>query len=74
MYNNNPSYYYGSANVSRSVDSTEEDAFLKSNVSNFRNNNVEARNYCVNFENEPSGEKDNVFNVIKNQLKILKKH
>ena len=74
MYNNNPSYYYGSANVSRSVDSTEEDAFLKSNVSNFRNNNVEARNYYVNFENEPSGEKDNVFNVIKKQLKILKKH
>ena len=49
-------YYYQLMNVTRSTSNAEEDAFSESDIKDFLDDNVEARNYCVDPENEMSEE------------------
>ena len=54
----NPLDYYGFTNVTRAVSFAEEDPFSEYDVEKFLDNNIEARNYWVNSEDEMSKEGD----------------
>ena len=51
------------------LSSAEEDAFSEYDVEKFLENNVEARNYCVNSEDEMSEEEDILVNTGKKKRK-----
>lgn len=53
---NNPSDYYGLTNIRRSISDAEDDAFFGSDIEEFLDENVEARNYCLTYEDEEQTE------------------
>ena len=53
---NNPSDYYGLTNIRRSISDAENDAFFGSYIEEFLDENVEARNYCLTYEDEEQTE------------------
>ena len=53
---NNPSDYYGLTNIRRSISDAEDDAFFGSDIEEFLVESVEARNYCLTYEDEEQTE------------------
>ena len=53
---NNPSDYYGLTNIRRSISHAEDDAFFGSDIEEFLVESVEARNYCLTYEDEEQTE------------------
>lgn len=53
---NNPSDYYGLTNIRRSISDAEDDAFFGSDIEEFLDESVEARNYCLTYEDEEQTE------------------
>ena len=66
IYDNNPSDYFGFKHISRSVESAEKDAFSDSDIRHFCDENIEARNYCLNSDDE-TAEEDNFQNAAFNK-------
>ena len=67
----NPLDYYGFTNVTRAISCAEEDPFSESDVEKILDNNVEARNYWVNSEDEMSKEGGVSADTTKNLKKFI---
>ena len=67
----NPLDYYGFTNVTRAISCAEEDPFSESDVEKILDNNVEARNYWVNSEDETSKEGGVSADTTKNLKKFI---
>ena len=70
-FDGNPLDYYGFTDATRAISCAEEDPFSESDVEKILDNNVEARNYWVNSEDETSKEGGVSADTTKNLKKFI---
>ena len=68
---NNLSDYYGLTNITRSISDAKKDAFSESDIEDFPDKNLEARNYCPTSEDD--GEID-YFNLSNKNIEDFEKN